>query len=603
MVHRGPDSGRVVSLGPLVLGHRRLAIIDTSAENDQPQFDATRNICIACNGEIYNFRELRHFLETKGISFRTNGDTEVILAAYRYFGVDFLQHLNGMFAIALWDAANQRLLLARDRVGEKPLFYVPLPEGVIFASEPLALRKHALVSHAIDPVGLAHYLALNYVPGDRSLTVGMRKVPPAHYMVFERSTEPALRAYWDLAPHFRNKRSYPSIASAADELQCLIDDSVRLRMISDVPLGAFLSGGVDSSTVVASMTRQHAGDVKTFTVGFGEKGFDETAEAQSVAEALGSIHYEERLHPTADEWLPSLFAASGEPLADTSTMPTWFLSKFSRKQVVVALSGDGGDELFAGYDTYIADRFQMRLGRTPQWLVNLLRMGVNKLVPVTHGKVSFDYKARQFLAGLKLPFERAHYSWRMIFDQGELHALLRPEWRRLLAEPDADAFATFARHFQSVQGCDPVDQAMYVDIKTWLADDLLVKADRATMAHSLESRAPFLDHRIIEFSASLPVEYKLRGLRKKYLLKMSQAGRLPGPVLTRRKRGFNAPVSRWLAGPLQKLARDAIYGAKMLDWFNRPAIDQLFEDHLAFRRDNGYRLFGLLCLALWMENL
>ena len=455
------------------------------------------SLAIAFNGEIYNFRQLRTELECAGARFRTQGDTEVILEAYRHWGEACLQRFNGMFAFALWDAPRRRLLLARDRVGEKPLFLAQQPGGgLAFASEPRALRACPAVGNAVDPIGLAHYFTLNYTLGEHSLNLGIRRLPPGHYLLLEQGRPPVERSYWNLAERFVNKRSFASEEAAADELEALIDDAVRMRLVADVPLGAFLSGGVDSSAVAAAMTHALPREqVHTFSLGFGVPTFDEIDAARSVAAHLGLDHKDRIVAADVEQTWAALIAAADEPLADTSAIPTYRLAAFAREFVTVALSGDGADECFGGYETYVADRLHRALSWMPAPVARGLYRVTDRLLPVSFSKVSLDYKLRHFLSELDLAFPRAHASWRNIFSAAERRELMQPQWRELVESPEADPFRQFEPHYAAVSGCHYLDQASYVDIKTWLADDILVKVDRATMAHSLESRAPLLDHR------------------------------------------------------------------------------------------------------------
>ncbi|TVQ85346.1 MAG: asparagine synthase (glutamine-hydrolyzing) [Chromatiaceae bacterium] len=604
-IHRGPDAGGIEALGPLVLGHRRLAIIDVTPENDQPLCDRQGDLTIVFNGEIYNFRELRAELQAAGALFRTRGDTEVILEAYRAWGTGCLERFNGMFAFALWDAREQQLFLARDRVGEKPLFYAQLADaGLAFASEPRALRAHPAVGGTVDPIGLAHYLTLNYSIGEHSLLAGVRRLPPGHYLIARRGHPPREYRYWDLAACFRAKRRFASIQAAAEELTDLIDDAVRMRLVSDVPLGAFLSGGVDSSAVAAAMAKAvPAEQVQTFSVGFGVPTFDEVETARAVADHLGLDHQDRIVAADAPTLIQALIAAADEPLADTSVLPTWRLAAFAREQVSVVLSGDGADECFAGYETYLADRLHQTLRWLPAGAASGLFRLADRLLPVRFSKVSLDYKLRRFLAELHRPLPRAHAAWRDIFSAHDRLALVQPQWQALFAEPEADPFAQFAPHYAEVADCHWLDQVSYVDIKTWLADDILVKVDRTTMAHSLEARAPLLDHRLVEFAAALPVDWRLRGLRTKHILKHSQRQRLPRWVLNGRKRGFNAPVTHWLSGPLREFAGDTLALPRLHEWVRPEAIVRLWAEQDAGRRDHGLKLFGLLCLALWLDTL
>lgn len=600
--HRGPDAAGVKDLGPLILGHRRLSVVDLAETSNQPLCDVSGRYWISYNGEIYNFRELRRELESHGVIFRTAGDTEVIVEAYKKWGIDFLQRLNGMFAFALWDARSEILILARDRVGEKPLFYSDVPNGgLIFASELQSLGRHPLIRRVVDPTALGQYLALNYCTGDRTLWRSVWRLPAGHYMLCRRNQTPTIRSYWDLASKFGAKRSFSSLARAAEELDALLDDAVRIRLVSDVPLGAFLSGGIDSSAVVAGMARQRdPTGVETFSIGFNEPSFDEVANARAVADNLGVRHRDEILAPDLDKIVPALMRAATEPIADSSFLPTYLLAGFTRRHVTVALSGDGGDEVFGGYETYKADALHHRLRRMPKSVGYLLNKGMEALIPASHNKVSWDYKIRQFLSGMDLDARRAHVHWRNILTGTERAAVISGDLAR---EIDAtDPFEPFEAHFNAVSGRHFLDQSMYVDIKTWLADNILVKVDRATMAHSLESRAPFLDHRVIEFAASLPIEFKLKGFRTKRILKASQKRHLPPEVIYRRKQGFNAPVSGWISRELLDFTREVLGARSLEPWFNRTAVDTMLANHLSRKQDNGLKMLGLLTLALWLEK-
>ncbi len=602
LVHRGPDASGLEVRGPAVLGHRRLTVIDVSEASDQPLADHSGRFWIVYNGEIYNYRELRDELRDEGATFRTVGDTEVILEAYKRWGVAALARLNGMFALALWDETRERLLLARDRAGEKPLYYQPLDGGgLIFASELGALRAHPAASRTVDPVAVSQFLSLNYLLTDTCILAGVRKLPAAHHLTVERRGPPAEPArYWDLAPSFRDKRRFAGDAEAAAALDELVDDAVRLRLVADVPLGAFLSGGVDSSTVVESMTRlRPPGQNRTFSVGFEEESYSELPEARRVAAFLAVDHRDRHIDADAASRLPEIAARFDEPFADSSMIPVYYLARFARERVTVSLSGDGGDEILAGYPTYRADLYHRRLGFLPGWIWPPAYRALDALWPVSFDKVSFDYKLRQFVTGLPLDFRRAHHHWRTIFSPAEKRLLLRPRYRELAGE---DGFAAFDRFFDEVAGCHILDQAMYVDIKTWMVDDILVKVDRATMAHSLESRAPFLDHRLMELAAGLPVSLKLRGRRSKYLLRRARAPRLPAEVFEQPKKGFNAPVSHWLRTSLADLARRSIDDGPLADWVRPEAVARLRTEHEAGKRDHGLKLFGLVCLGLWLAR-
>ncbi len=600
--HRGPDAEGIVQRGPVLLGHRRLSVIDPSAASHQPMADSTENYWIVFNGEIYNFKDIRRELMQHGVAFRTGSDTEVVLEAYKRWGQACVQKFNGMFAFALWDEAEQSLWLARDRMGEKPLFYMLLPDGVAFASELPALLAHPACTREVNTARLGHYLMLGYTTGEATLIKNMQRLPPANMMTFKRGKAVAPQRYWELAPHVVHKRNFTSVHQAADTLRALIDDSVKLRLVSDVSLGAFLSGGLDSSTIVASMVEhQPRAQVKAFTMGFGESEFDETAHASMVAEHLGVTHHTTQVTPNAETIERCLKVAAQDPLADTSVIPTVLLAEFTRQQVTVALSGDGGDECFAGYETYVADRLHGALSLAPGWLWKAASVAAERWVPTRFQKVGFDYKLKQFLQGMMLNNKRAHVSWRNLFTSSELTELVRPEWQQeMLAQ---DPFESFDAHFADVSGAALLDCAMYVDMKTWMADDILVKVDRASMAHGLESRAPFLDHRVVEFAASLPVSYKLHGFTKKHVLKLSQQSRLPREIIHRSKQGFNAPFSRWVLEDLKDYAYAQLKAPELIHYLRPQAIDKLWQDHHNRKRDNGFKLLSLVCLSLWLTQV
>ena len=602
MIHRGPDAGAVMVRGPVALGHRRLSILDLSSAANQPMADDTGQNWIVFNGEIYNFAEIRHELEASGSRFRTHSDTEVILEAYRRWGADCLHRLNGMFAFAIWDERRHELFAARDRFGEKPFLFAPDGNGGwVFASEANALLAHPGVERRIDRRGLAQYLTLNYTLSDATLLEGVRKLPPAHFMVWRKGRgEPEIYRYWDLGGHFRNKRRHVSEAAAADELAELIDDSVRLRMVADVPIGAFLSGGIDSSTIAAAMSRQVGSDfVKTFSIGFSERSYSEVDEARFMADYLGVDHRDRIIDVDMATTLPEIVKLCDEPIADSSIIPVYFLADLARERVTVCLSGDGGDELLGGYETYVADKLLHHSRWLPRQMTSVMAEVAERLIPASFAKVSLDYKLKQFLRGHGLGPDRAHAFWRVIVGEEERQVLLRPE----VGGDIEDVLSPFIDAAAEVADCHYLDRAMYVDIKTWLPNDILAKVDRATMAHSLEARAPFLDHRLAEFAASLPVDWKLRRFRTKHLLKEAQRRYLPGQVLDRKKRGFNAPVSHWFSGRLRDLAADVTRSGKLTEWVRPEAVDVLWSDHLAGRRDNGLRLFGLTYLGLWLDAL
>ena len=604
---RGPDAEGIYVNQHIGLGHRRLAIIDTSDAGTQPLFDTSGCLCIVFNGEIYNYQELKANLSKKGVNFRTNTDTEVILEAYKIWGEDCLSHLNGMFAFAIWDITNQSLFLARDRLGEKPLFYSILPGGdLIFASELKALLRTPYINQKICYQALGQYLSLGYTLAPLSMIEGVNKLEPAHALSINRDRKLKKWEYWSLAPHFSNKRNIGE-KQAKEELQELIYSAVEMRMISDVPLGAFLSGGVDSSTLVAGMTHlsrktnQSTQSIRTFSTGFQEKSYSELNEAAATAKFLGVHHLQQIISPAVSKDINQIFYAADEPLADNSLIPMFYLSEFAKKHVTVSLSGDGGDELFGGYETYSADIYHNKLNWIPNPLIKITQSIFDICVPVSFNKVSFDFKMRRFLSGLLLPFQQAHYSWRQLLTPEQLKKLLVPAIRERVFEHDP--FTEFQRKFQDVKDCHYLDQAMYVDIKTWLPDDILVKADRSSMAHSLELRCPFLDHRLVEFAASLPVALKITRLKKKYILKESQRENLPNTILDRPKKGFNAPISSWLKKELRDVfITNVMESASMEQFFSREYLELLLSNHMKASEDNSFGLYAILALQTWIDR-
>lgn len=603
LAHRGPDHGAIVVDGVIGLGHRRLAIIDLKPESHQPLQDVTGRLIIVFNGEIYNHLQLRRELENLGAAFATHSDTEVILEAWKVWGAACLQRFNGMFALALWDRTAKTLFLARDRLGKKPLYYYLLPRGgIVFGSELKALLADEEVPRNIDPDGLSQYLSLNYTLGATSMLAGVRKLEAGHFLLLDQEGRHRQETWWDLAPHFRNKLPITSEGEALEAWNAIFQDAVRLRMISDVPLGAFLSGGVDSSAVTATMASLgNPAQLDTFSMDFPEEGFSELYKARRVAAHLGVRHHERTLKRSFAAHLATVSWYVDEPFADSSILPMFDLAAFARESVTVALSGDGADEIFGGYLTYDADRIHAMTRWIPQGLMQPMGKALTALLPVSMGKVGIDERIRRFLDAQGMPQPQAHIAWRQIFSQEEKGRLLLDPWRRDVA--NLDPWNHFQPLFQQVADCHFLDQAMYVDIRTWLVDDILVKVDRATMAHGLEARAPFLDYRAVEFAAALPIKYKIRGLQKKILLKKSLAGRLPKDILHQKKAGFGAPVSHWftcLTDPLVAKLRRNMPGEGL---FDPHQVDALWHLHAEKRQDNGLRLLNLVFFDLWLRRL
>lgn len=599
LANRGPDSGGFFAEGPVVLGHRRLSIIDLREIANQPMGDSTNRFQIVFNGEIYNFREIRTELETLGVVFTTKGDTEVLLESYRLWGLSFLDKLNGMFALAMWDRRDRKLLLARDRMGEKPLYYATLGDGsFVFASQADAIMALPTFKVAVDPAALGSYLANNYVLGDRSILTGVRRLRPAHFLIVDQHGSGAEVPYWSLADQFKSPKFMGNAHDAAEELTRLIDAAVAARLVSDVPVGVFLSGGVDSAAITAAMCSVgNSRSVQSFGMGFAEASFDERVYARQVARHLSVTHRDREVIMRPEQMREAL-SSWDEPFADSSLLPTRLLSRFARQYVTVALSGDGGDELFGGYATYLADRVKRLTGAIPGGIFDLAGRVANRVSGITYGKVAFDEMVRRFVAVRSESFAAAHLGWRRIFSQPEIRGLLRPEWREAADWNADDALRPIERE---VEGANDLDRAMYIDMRTWLPDDVLVKVDRASMAWSLETRAPFLDHNLVAFAARLPAQMRIRGLTKKWILKQSQMGRLPHDILHRPKAGFSAPISRWLLEwrkePLIGVSRN-LAG----QFFEPAAIERLWSEHAGGFADHGLKLFGLIAFREWTRR-
>ena len=593
IAHRGPDDEGVWSDGPIGLASRRLAVLDLSPRGHQPMASADGRLRIAYNGEIYNFEALRDELRREGCTFQSHTDTEVILALYDRHGVDMVRRLRGMFAFALWDAAARRLMLARDRLGKKPLFYVSTAQGVVFGSEPKSLLQDPDVAAAADPAALALYLGLGYVPAPWSAFAGMKKLPPAHVALIEHGRI-SLSRYWTLA--FRPTRR-ESEEALREELRARVHEAVKLRLVADVPVGALLSGGLDSSVVVAAMRAVHDGPVNTFSIGFDEARYDERAYAARVAGALGTRHRQFVVRPDAAAVLDRLVWHYNEPFADSSALPSMALAQLARREVTVALNGDGGDEAFAGYDRYRAMALASRFDLLPAAVRRGLA-AMRGILPAGPPK-SRRYRAVRFLSALGLSPVRRYCDWTVVFGRSARDELFSPEF----------AAATAAAHGESLIGAlfeeaatlGVVEQSLWADVHLYLPDDLLVKMDIASMAHSLEVRSPFLDHELMEFAASLPIDLKLRSTTQKYLLRRAFEQSLPGEILSRPKMGFGVPIDRWLRHDLRDLMYDVLTGPTALQrgYFNPAVLRRYLDDHVAGRGHHHHRLWALLVFELW----
>ena len=601
LIHRGPDGEGTFVDAHVGLGHRRLSIIDLET-GKQPMGNEDGSIQVVFNGEIYNFLELKKELEKKGHLFKTKSDTETIVHGYEEWGDDFVQRLRGMFAIALWDAKRKKLVLIRDRVGKKPLYYYLDKDRLLFASELKALLEDQNISRDIDPTALDSYLSFGYVPSPLSIFKAVRKLPPAHVAV--RGPDGfSLRQYWQL--DMENEISPDSEKEVFEELRTLFDEAVGLRLISDVPLGAFLSGGLDSSAVVASMAGLMKTDpVKTASIGFSDKKFDELEYARIVAKHYHTDHTEFVVNPNALEALDDIVWHLDEPFADASAIPTYYVSKMARKKVTVALSGDGGDETFAGYiQRYYMNRMEDSIRKKiPRFAKE------NILGPIARAYPKADIlprplRLRCFLNNLSSNFEKAYFR--------DMSFYFLPEMKEKLYLPgfssavkDFEAFSILEEHFKKNRNPDVTTRVQYIDIKTYLSEDILVKVDRMSMAHSLEVRSPILDHKLMEFIGKLPSSFKLKGSESKYILKKINENRLPGNILYRKKQGFSIPLAGWLRGELKEFARETLLspGARINNYFNPGYIRDLWKRHLRGRQDYAYPLWGLMMFELWQQK-
>jgi len=595
--HRGPDEDGFYFNEGVGLGMRRLSIIDVKG-GQQPIHNQDRTAWIVFNGEIYNYQELREKLEKLGHTFYTNSDTEAIVHAYDQYGSDCPKHLRGMFAFAIWDQRTEELFLARDRVGKKPILYAHINGKLIFGSEFSALLLHPDIGRDIDTEAIHHYLSFMCVPAPLTAYRAIRKLEPGHSLRW-RKGDITLERYWQ--PDFSKKIDISEEEAGERAIQ-ILRDSVKVRLMSEVPLGAFLSGGIDSSAVVALMSQESSDPVKTFSIGFEEQDFSELHHARRVAEHVGADHHEFIVRPDALEVLPLLVQHYGEPYADSSAIPTYYVARETRKHVTVALNGDGGDESFAGYERYAAMRLAETYHRIPAVLRDSFVQQAVGLIPSSSTKRSRVRDVQRFLQAASLPKVQRYLKWVSVFDTAAKENLYSDDFRH--ETQSIRAADLLSPWFQRANGAGIVDAALLADINTYLPNDLLVKVDIATMAVSLEARSPFLDHHLIEFAASLPEKFKLRGLTTKYLLKRMLKKLLPAENLDRRKMGFGVPIGHWLRGKLQPFLRETILSEKALNrgLFRPEVVKQLVELHARGERDHSHQLWTLLMLELWFER-
>jgi asparagine synthase (glutamine-hydrolysing) len=583
LVHRGPDSFGEFSDGDVALAARRLSIIDLET-GDQPIANEDGTLHVIQNGEIYNYRELRRELERAGHHFRTQGDTEVLLHLYEEHGDRFAERLRGMFAIAIWDARRRRLVLARDRFGIKPLYYRAADNELAFASELRALPRGE-----IDLDALEAFLAFNSIPAPLTIFREIRKLPPGSLLIWADGRV-ELSRFARPAPLEELRKDEE--AELVEELRSRLRDSVRAHLVSDVPVGVLLSGGVDSAFLAALAAEESSETLRTFSIGFEERSFDELAGARLVAARYETQHRELVLRPDAALLLPALADAFDEPFADSSALPTYLVSQLAASDVKVALSGEGGDELFGGYYTYAADLLAERVGG----LARLARPLVERL-PTSSSRASFDYKAKRFVRAAHLPPLERHHGWKEIFS---------PELRAELTGHGSafDPVSILRDRYSETEGANELARLQDVDLGIYLVDDLLVKTDRASMAHSLEARVPYLDTIVTNLALALPTQHKIRGLSKKVLLRKAAAPLLPREIVHGKKRGFSIPAAAWLRGELEPFARQTLSRETLQrqGFFRPDVVTRLLDDHVAGREDRSRQLWGLLAFTLWHER-
>jgi asparagine synthase (glutamine-hydrolysing) len=592
MVHRGPDSDGVLVEGPVGLAVRRLSIIDLEG-GDQPIGNEDRSIHVVQNGEIYNYRELRAELERRGHRFSSRSDTEVLVHLYEERGPRFVDELRGMFAVAVWDSRRRRLVLARDRFGIKPLYYRVAGPTLSFASELKALFAQPGFQRQIDFDALEAYLAFNSIPAPLTIFSGVRKLPAGHLLTWE-GREPQLERYARPRPVPAAEVRPEGDEELAAELRERLRDSVRAHLVADVPVGVLLSGGIDSSVLTALAASESAERVSTFSIGFEESSFDELSAARVVAEHYGTDHHELVLRPDAVELLPRLVEAFDEPFADSSALPTYLVSELAAGTVKVALSGEGGDELFGGYYTYVADQIAPRLAPAAKAL-----RGVVERLPSSSAKASLDYRAKRFVRGAHLPPLERHHAWKEIFSD-DARAELVARRRDGIADP----LDLYRARYGETEGAEPLARLQDLDLGIYLVDDLLVKTDRASMAHSLEARVPFCDPAVAELALALPTAKKVRGFAKKRLLRRAVAPLLPRSIVRARKRGFSVPMAAWLRGELEPFAREVL-AAGTVDgqgYFRSEQVSRLLDAHVAGREDLSRQIWGLMAFTLWAER-
>lgn len=596
ITHRGPDDDGFFVEGQVGLGMRRLSIIDL-VTGDQPVSNEDDSIWVVFNGEIYNFKDLYADFSSKGHKFSTHSDTEVIVHAYEEYGVHCPEYFNGMFAFALWDASNKRFLLARDHLGIKPLYYWLGDEGLIFGSELKSIILHPAVEREVDLEALDQFLTLEYIPTPRTIFKNIYKLPAGHRLIYQDGQH-QIEKYWDI-PDFETPRDEKTVQETLIEL---IDEAVKMQLMSDVPLGAFLSGGIDSSSVVAAMSKSSSTPVKTFSIGFDDATYNELPYARAVAKQYETEHTEQILDPNIVDLVEKLVPHLDEPFGDFSIFPTYLVSEVAREQVKVVLSGDGGDEIFGGYDTYVAQSMDRYYHYLPGKLRHSMLPGLMARVPPRPEKKGVINKTKRFIEGAALPSSLQHTRWMMFISDDDREKLYRPE---VGASLNGSSTAELIEgYFDTKTHWNPLAQQQYVDIKTYLVDDILTKVDRMSMAVSLEARVPLLDYRIVEFAVNLPAEMKISQGETKHIFKKAMSERLPHDVLYKPKQGFSIPIKHWLRDSLKPMMTDLLspQTIRQRGYFNDDCVSGWVEEHLDGVQNHSHRLWALMVFEIWNQQ-
>ena len=595
--HRGPDNTGVFFVGDVGLAHARLSVIDLSERGHQPMFNDDKTIGIVFNGEIYNFKELRNELIKLGYKFKSDTDTEVIIYLYEEFGESCFERLNGMFAIGLYDFKQKKLILARDRMGEKPLYWSFFGGTLMFASELRAIMEHRIFKKELNLDALNKYLTYEYVPTPHSIFKNVYKLEPASYLVYQNKEIKKIK-FWEI--EFNN--SGISFDEAITQLDKKINESVKLRMVSDVPFGVFLSGGLDSSTIAYYAQKNSSRKIKTFSVNFEEKSFDESKYAKKVSDILGTEHYDQLL--TAKNLIETLSTIDliDEPIGDASIIPTYLLSKHARNYVTVALGGDGGDELFAGYPTFQADVLAGIYEKIPTLIKKIFLEKIIHKIPETDNNFNLGFRLKTFVKGLGGDKNYRHHRWLGSFTAEEKEKLFKREiWNEIDAKKD---FEEIDYYLKNIKAEDHRNKTLGLYMRTYLMDEVLVKVDRASMKNSLEIRSPFLDPNLVELANSLPFSFKLKGFTTKYILKKLMEDKLPGSIVYRKKKGFGIPLSRWLRNELKEFCDGLLSEEKIKNQglFNYDYIARLKQEHFDENKNNRKKLWTLMAFMIWYEK-